>query len=87
MKVIEDDSTEDKYGICPLVFAGYKSLAEIHDYLWTHYQGYRFVIMLDESGDEYVPYGPRALVYFADTVLDELAAFYDKKLVKDDRLK
>lgn len=63
---------EDRFGRFPLAFTGYKSLSEIHDYLFNNYQGYHFCILFDETKDEWEPYG-KTLVYFSDEALFGIA--------------
>lgn len=82
MKVYEGENRPDKYGNYPLRFSGYKSIKEVHDWLYHHYNGYHFVIILDETKDEYEPLDKDLLVYFTDTVIEELAYMCDYKLVR-----
>lgn len=81
MKVIDNDSTQDRYGKYPIVFKGAKNLREVHDYLWRHYNGYKFAIIFDETKDEYEDYGTSILVYFLDEILDEAAEYANAKIV------
>jgi len=82
MTVINDDSTVDRFGRYPIVFKGYKNLEEVHQYLFNNYQGYHFVVIFDETKDEYEPYGKELRVYFSDEALDEIAYYSDKMVVK-----
>lgn len=78
MKVIED--VEDRNGEYPIWFKN-ASLGQIHEYLHRHYGGYMFVIVLDETKDEYEPLENPLPVYFADAVLNEIADYAGKKVV------
>ena len=82
MKVDESDNRPDRFGNYPIRFTGYKNLEEVHSWLFQHYNGYHFVIILDETKDEYMPLGRELLVYFSDTVLPEIAEANDYELVK-----
>lgn len=82
MKVYEGDDRPDKHGEHPLRFTGYRNIGEVHEWLYQHYAGYHFVIILDETKDEFEPFGKELLVYFTDTVLEELAYQYDYELKK-----
>ena len=82
MTVIHDDSTRDKYGKYPIVFKGVKSLREVNEYLWQHYNGYKFAILFDETKDEYEDYGTAILVYFLDEIVDEAAEYANVKIVR-----
>lgn len=82
MKVTEDN--QDRFGRYPIWFTG-GNLKEIHEWLYSHYNGYKFVIVLDETKGEYEPLEVPTPVYFADEVLDEIADFYDLKTIKKQR--
>ena len=82
MKVYEGEEVADRFGNYPLRFSGYKNMEEVHDWLYRHYNGYHFVIILDETKDEYEPFGKELYVYFTDTVIDELAYMCGYKLEK-----
>ena len=83
MKVYEGDDRPDRYGRHPLRFTDYKNLDEVYFWLFNHYNGYHFVIILDVTEDEYEPLGKELLVYFTDTVLDELAYQCGEEIVKN----
>ena len=76
----EVKSEYDRHGKPCLVF-GATDLKKIHDWLWEHYHGCKFIVILDEYHDEYEDFGRKTYVYFGDDVLDEIADFYDKKVV------
>ena len=52
MKVIQD--VTDRFGRYPIIFKGKNvKLEDIHDWLFSHYQGYKFAIVIDETVDEF----------------------------------
>lgn len=52
MKVIQD--VADRFGKYPIIFKGRNiKLEDIHQWLFEHYQGYKFAIVIDETVDEY----------------------------------
>lgn len=79
---VQDDYCEKLTKRSPLIFTGYKNLAEVYDYLFSHYQGYHFTIILDVTKDEYEPLPKELKVYFSDEVLAEIAAYAGKKVVE-----
>lgn len=78
MKVIEDAGA-DRFGKYPIIFKSAK-INEIHDYLFAHYQGYKFAIIFDETKDEWEPQ-EEVYVYFLDEILEEAASYAGKKVV------
>ena len=81
MKVIEDG--KDRRGISCMWFSSF-NLKEIHEWLFTHYQGYKFAVILDETIDEYETMEKPVPVYFLDVALDEVADYAGKRVVKND---
>ncbi len=79
MRVIEDEC--DRNGTPCLIF-NTTDLKKIHDWLWSHYYGYKFIVILDESKDEYEAFGCQTFVYFGDVTLDEIADYYNFKVVE-----
>ena len=77
MKVI-DEGSSDRFGKFPIIFKN-ASIAQIHEWLFNHYQGYKFAIVFDETKDEYEEYDG-AYVYFLDTILDEASDYAGKKV-------
>lgn len=74
-----DDGRSDRYGNCPIIF---KSCTpkQIHEWLFDHYQGYKFAIVFDETKDEYEEMS-EYFVYFLDCILTEAADYSGKKIV------
>ena len=77
MNVIEDESTEDRAGRYPIVFKGVKKPQEIFDYLFQHYQGYKFAVLFDVSHDEWCEYGD-IKAYFLDEIMEEAMCYSGK---------
>lgn len=50
MKVTESEDQVDKYGRIYIKFTGVKKLQEIQDWLFDHYQGYKFALEFDCYG-------------------------------------
>lgn len=84
LKLVNADYTDSR-GKHPLVFENVKSLEELHQWLFNHYNGYHFTIMFDETKDLYEEYGKRVYVYFSDEALEEIAWYAGYKEAKDDR--
>lgn len=71
MKV--DESYMDKHDRSCLVFSGVKKFSDVYDWLFQHYQGYKFCIVLDLSSDEYQEQDGKIYVNFMDELHDEVA--------------
>lgn len=52
MKVVESEEQVDKYGRQYIKFTGVKTLQEIYDWLWLHYQGSAFGMTINLTYDE-----------------------------------
>lgn len=72
MKVIEE--TQDRFGKYPIIFKGRNiKLEDIHQWLFEHYQGYKFAIVIDETVDEFEEQFTKSVyVYFLDEIKEEL---------------
>lgn len=66
MKVVENENQVDKYGRNYIKFTGVKNLQEIQDWLFGHYQGYKFAMEFDCYPDECQEIGNEYWVYFLD---------------------
>jgi hypothetical protein len=75
MKVIQD--VADRFGRYPIIFKGKNvKLEAIHDWLFLHYQGYKFAIVIDETVDEFEEQFTKSVyVYFLDEITSELEAY------------
>ena len=71
MKV--DENFLDKYSRSCLVFSGVKKFSDVYDWLFQHYQGYKFCITLDLSSDEYQEQDTKIYVNFMDEIMEEVA--------------
>lgn len=80
MTVIE--CKEDNRGNYPIWFKG-GSLKGIHEWLFHHYNGYKFCIIFDETHDEFEEFDNPVPVYFLDDALDEALDYIGKELKKD----
>lgn len=72
MKVIEEK--KDRFGRYCLWFYSY-NLKDIYEWLFTHYSGYKFAIVLDVMSDEYEPLDKPLPVYFLDEISEEVKAY------------
>ena len=79
MKVIED--VEDRYGQPCMIFDT-ADIRKIHEWLYSHYNGFKFVIVLNVMGDEYEEHEKETYVYFMDCVIDEVAEYSGKKVIE-----
>lgn len=72
MKVIEE--TQDRFGKYPIIFKGRNiKFEDIHQWLFEHYQGYKFAIVIDETVDEFEEQFTKSVyVYFLDEIKEEL---------------
>lgn len=76
MKVITD--YEDRHGRQALLFQKTATPAAIYEWLFTNgYQGFMYCIVFNLVIDEFQEQGMTA-VYYADTVLDEIATYSDR---------
>lgn len=75
MKVIQD--VTDRFGRYPIIFKGRNiKLEDIHQWLFEHYQGYKFAIVIDETVDEFEEQFTKLVyVYFLDEIREELEAY------------
>ena len=75
MKVIQD--VADRFGKYPIIFKGRNiKLEDIHQWLFEHYQGYKFAIVIDETADEFEEQFTKLVyVYFLDELREELEAY------------
>lgn len=64
---------EDKYGRSCIVFSGVKKFSDVYDWLFNHYNGYKFAILLDCSMSEYPEPDSKIYVHFLDELHDEVA--------------
>ena len=79
MKVNEE--AKDKYGKSVLIFPKSASLAQIHDWLNLHYNGYTFAIILNECG-EYEPMDEILVDFLADIADEAIEASGDYVAVR-----
>ena len=64
---------EDKYGRSCIVFSGAKKFSDVYDWLFNHYNGYKFAVLLDCSMSEYPEPDSKIYVHFLDELHDEVA--------------
>lgn len=74
MKV--DETRTDRHGRPMLVFSGVKKFSEVYDYLFDHYNGYKFGIVLDVSQDERPEPDNNIYVNFLDELAEEVLLEY-----------
>ncbi len=82
MKINENEKT-DRFGVYPCCWVSGKDACpqNIQEWLYAHFQGYKFAIVFDCTKDEYeevreVP------VYFLDTMLKETVDYIGTEEVK-----
>lgn len=82
MKVVENENQVDKYGRNYIKFTGVKNLQEIQNWLFDHYQGYKFAMEFDCYSDECQEIGNEYWVYFLDDLAEELLIYsgYNKAI-------
>ena len=71
MKV--DETYIDRHGRSCLVFSGVKKFSDVYDWLFGHYNGYKFGIVLDCSVSEHPEAENKIYVHFLDELHDEVA--------------
>ena len=71
MKV--DETYIDRHGRSCLVFSGVKKFSDVYDWLFDHYNGYKFGIVLDCSVPEHPGTENQIYVHFLDELHDEVA--------------
>lgn len=69
MKVKE---TEDKFNRALIVFTGVKKFSEVTDWLFDHYNGYKFGIVIDVTGTERGAEDNSIYVNFLDELQEEV---------------
>lgn len=74
MKV--DDTQTDRHGRTMIVFSGVRKFSEVYDWLFDHYNGYKFGIVLDCSQSERAEPDNNIYVYFLDEMAEEIMVEY-----------
>lgn len=87
MKVFEGEK-RDKYGRYPTIWVSGADATpqKIYDWLWNHgYQdgGFKFVVVIDLSHDEYEVPDKQTPVYFMDEAADEVLEYLGVDRVRD----
>ena len=80
MKVVENENQVDKYGRNYIKFTGVKNLQEIQNWLFDHYQGYKFAMEFDCYSDECQEIGNEYWVYFLDDLAEEYPSYDDTRV-------
>ncbi len=83
MKVTESEDQVDEYGRIYIKFTGVKKLQEIQDWLFDHYQGYKFAIEFDCYGDEHQEINNEYWVYFFDDLTESIMIYNDYAKLKE----
>lgn len=68
-----DECFEDRHGRSCIVFSGVKRFADVYEWLFNHYNGYKFGIVLDCSLSEHPEPDAKIYVNFLDELMDEVA--------------
>lgn len=68
-----NENYEDRYGRSCIVFSGVRKFSDVYEWLFDHYNGYKFGIVLDCSRDEFPEQDNRIYVNFLDELHDEVA--------------
>lgn len=68
-----DENFTDKHGRSCLVFSGAKKFSDVYDWLFNHYNGYKFAIILDCSMSEHPETENKIYVNFLDELHEEAA--------------
>ena len=68
-----NENCEDQYGRSLIVFSGVRKFSEVYDWLFAHYSGYKFGIVLDCSREEFPEQDNKIYVNFLDELHDEVA--------------
>lgn len=68
-----NETCEDQYGRSLIVFSGVRRFSEVYDWLFAHYNGYKFAILLDCSKDELPEPDSKIYVNFLHDLHDEVA--------------
>ena len=70
MKV--DENYVDSHGRSCLVFSGVRKFSDVYDWLFDHYNGYKFGIVLDCSREELPELDNKIYVNFLDDLQEEV---------------
>lgn len=68
-----DENFTDKHGRSCLVFSGVRKFSDVYDWLFNHYNGYKFAIVLDCSMSEHPEAENKIYVNFLDELHEEAA--------------
>jgi len=84
MKISEKE-TMDRYGVYPCCWVSGKDATpqNLHEWLFNHYQGYKFMVMFDCTKDEFEEPDKETPVYFLDTVLEEILEYAGVDKIKE----
>lgn len=67
-----NENHEDKYCRSCIVFSGVRKFSEVYEWLFQHYQGYKFGIVLDCSREELPELDNKIYVNFLDDLQEEV---------------
>ncbi|MBR1823284.1 MAG: hypothetical protein IJ779_03505 [Ruminococcus sp.] len=68
-----NENYEDQYGRSCIVFSGVRKFSEVYDWLFAHYSGYKFAVLLDCSKDELPDPDNKIYVNFLADLHEEVA--------------
>lgn len=85
MKIVDLDMDEDVHGITPCCLVSGKDAnpRDIHQWLFSHYQGYKFAVVFDCTKDEWEYLEKNTPVYFLDTLDEEFLEYIGIQRVKE----
>jgi len=83
MKIKETDKP-DRNGVYPCCWISGRDATpqKIYEWLFYHFQGYKFAVMFDCTKDEFEDMDKETPVYFADGILDEVLDYVGIDAVK-----
>ncbi|MCM1236385.1 MAG: hypothetical protein NC489_40410 [Ruminococcus flavefaciens] len=84
MKVNEKEKP-DRFGIYPCCWVSGRDATpqKLQEWLFYHFQGYKFAIILDCTKDEYEIPAKETPIYFLDTLLEEFLEYAGLDAVKE----
>lgn len=84
MKVKQNEK-QDRFGIYPCCWVSGKDAApqKLQQWLYYHFQGYKFAVVFDCTKDEFEEPDKETPIYFLDTIFDEFLEYVGEDDVKE----
>lgn len=74
---VKESEQQDLYGRYYIQFSAVKKIQDVYDWLFNHYWGYKFGVVIDTTKSECENVGNSLYVYFLDELTDEVMSYCD----------